>query len=148
MSRSLISRAVLLQHTQSRLPSPVWPIVGLLVTFLVACTDCFCFSYGSAGFVIYWMMTWMAMSALGGAVESLITIMTPRFLPLFLLLWIICALFYNICNGHQLTRVHFTSERLCVHIPASATSKHLQLRIRHAILQRPADRPGSHIRYT
>ena len=90
----------------------------------------------------------MAMSALGGAVESLITIMTPRFLPLFLLLWIICALFYNICNGHQLKRIHLTSERLCVHIPATATSKHLQLRIRHAILQRPADRPGPHIRYT
>jgi hypothetical protein len=88
------------------------------------------------------------MSAVGGAVESLITIMTPRFLPLFLLLWIICALFYNIRNDHQLTRVDFTSERLCVRIPASATSKHLPLRIRHAVLQRPADRPGCHIRYT
>ena len=93
-------------------------------------------------------MTWVAMSAVGFAVESLITILTPRFLPFFLLLWIICMPFYNIYNGHQLTRVDFTSERLCVYIPASATSKHLQLRIRHAVLQRPADRPGRHIRYT
>ena len=88
------------------------------------------------------------MSAVGFAVESLITIMTPRFLPLFLLLWIICMPFYNICNGDQLTRVDFTSERLCVYIPASATSKHLQIRIRHAVLQRPAGCPGRHIRYT
>lgn len=46
-------------------------------------------SYGSAGFVIYWMMSWMAMCALGGAVESMITILTPRFISFFLLLWII-----------------------------------------------------------
>lgn len=45
--------------------------------------------YGGWGFVIYWMMTWLAMSAVGGAVESMITILTPRFIPLFLLLWII-----------------------------------------------------------
>ncbi|KAH9993944.1 hypothetical protein BJV77DRAFT_1066938 [Russula vinacea] len=45
--------------------------------------------YGSAGFVIYWMMSWMAMCALGGAVESMITILTPRFISFFLLLWII-----------------------------------------------------------
>jgi hypothetical protein len=45
--------------------------------------------YGGWGFVIYWMMSWLAMSAVGGAVESMITIMTPRFVPLFLLLWII-----------------------------------------------------------
>jgi len=45
--------------------------------------------YGGWGFVIYWMMSWLAMSAVGGAVESLITILTPRFVPLFLLLWII-----------------------------------------------------------
>ncbi|KAI0298606.1 hypothetical protein BC826DRAFT_998341 [Russula brevipes] len=45
--------------------------------------------YGSSGFVIYWMISWLAMCALGGAVESMITILTPRFIPFFLLLWII-----------------------------------------------------------
>ncbi|KAI0305594.1 hypothetical protein B0F90DRAFT_1624843 [Multifurca ochricompacta] len=45
--------------------------------------------YGSSGFVIYWMMSWLAMCALGGAVESMMTILTPRFIPFFLLLWII-----------------------------------------------------------
>jgi len=46
-------------------------------------------SYGSSGFVIYWMMSWLAMCALGGAVESMITILTPSFISFFLLLWII-----------------------------------------------------------
>ncbi|KZV66913.1 hypothetical protein PENSPDRAFT_744631 [Peniophora sp. CONT] len=45
--------------------------------------------YGSSGFVIYWMMCWMGMAALGLATESVITILTPRFIPFFLLLWII-----------------------------------------------------------
>ncbi|KAH9998533.1 hypothetical protein BJV74DRAFT_767839 [Russula compacta] len=45
--------------------------------------------YGSSGFVIYWMMSWLAMCALGGAVESMITILTPRFISFFLLLLII-----------------------------------------------------------
>jgi hypothetical protein len=37
------------------------------------------------------MISWLAMCALGGAVESMITILTPRFIPFFLLLWIIGA---------------------------------------------------------
>lgn len=45
--------------------------------------------YGSSGFVIYWMMSWLAMCALGGAVESMITILTPSYISFFLLLWII-----------------------------------------------------------
>lgn len=38
-------------------------------------------------------MSWLAMCALGGAVESMITILTPQFIPFFLLLWIIGACF-------------------------------------------------------
>ncbi|KAH9083528.1 hypothetical protein EDB83DRAFT_2562524 [Lactarius deliciosus] len=45
--------------------------------------------HGNSGFVIYWMMTWLAMCAVGGALESMITILTPRFISFFLLLWII-----------------------------------------------------------
>jgi hypothetical protein len=37
------------------------------------------------------MMSWLAMCALGGAVESMITILTPSFISFFLLLWIIGA---------------------------------------------------------
>ena len=45
--------------------------------------------YGPSGFLIYWMMCWMGMSALGFATESIITLVTPRFIPFFLLIWII-----------------------------------------------------------
>ncbi|KAI0063579.1 hypothetical protein BV25DRAFT_385006 [Artomyces pyxidatus] len=46
-------------------------------------------TFGHSGFLVYWMMSWFAMAALGLAVESMITILTPRFVPFFLLLWII-----------------------------------------------------------
>jgi hypothetical protein len=45
--------------------------------------------FGPSGFVIYWMMSFCAMSALGFATESAITALTPRFFPFFLLLWIV-----------------------------------------------------------
>ncbi|EJD03138.1 uncharacterized protein FOMMEDRAFT_20295 [Fomitiporia mediterranea MF3/22] len=45
--------------------------------------------FGHSGFVIYWMMNWMGMCALGLAMESMITILTPSFTPFFLMLWII-----------------------------------------------------------
>ncbi|KAG2150475.1 hypothetical protein DEU56DRAFT_780199 [Suillus clintonianus] len=45
--------------------------------------------FGHAGFVIYWMMSWSAMSALGLALESMITLLTIKFIPVFLILWII-----------------------------------------------------------
>jgi len=45
--------------------------------------------FGSAGFVIFWMLNWVGMLSLGLALESLITILTVRFIPFFLLLWII-----------------------------------------------------------
>lgn len=45
--------------------------------------------FGHAGFIIYWMMSWCSMSALGLALESMITILTIKFIPIFLILWII-----------------------------------------------------------
>ncbi|EGG09503.1 uncharacterized protein MELLADRAFT_104233 [Melampsora larici-populina 98AG31] len=45
--------------------------------------------YGRGGFLIYWAMSFLGMSALGLAVEALITILTPRFIPYFLVLWLI-----------------------------------------------------------
>ncbi|KAI0256100.1 hypothetical protein BJV78DRAFT_1385015 [Lactifluus subvellereus] len=45
--------------------------------------------YGSCGFIIYWMLSWLGMCALGGVIEAVITILTPRFTPFFLLFWII-----------------------------------------------------------
>ncbi|KAI5123660.1 hypothetical protein M0805_001690 [Coniferiporia weirii] len=45
--------------------------------------------FGGWGFVIYWMMNWAGMCAMGLAMEAVITILTPAFTPFFLVLWII-----------------------------------------------------------
>ncbi|KAF9044958.1 hypothetical protein BJ165DRAFT_124608 [Panaeolus papilionaceus] len=45
--------------------------------------------YGSGGFLIFWMLNWVGMLAVGMALESMITILTPRYIPFFMLLWII-----------------------------------------------------------
>lgn len=89
-------------HLEDRLTFK-WLIVirivnPIIMYFFVSCFFCllslafqvpFSRYHGSSGFVIYWMMTWLAMSAVGGALESMITILTPRFIAFFLLLWII-----------------------------------------------------------
>ncbi|KAI0311955.1 hypothetical protein OF83DRAFT_1166149 [Amylostereum chailletii] len=45
--------------------------------------------FGHSGFVIYWMMAWMAMCALGFALEAMLTLLTPRFMSFFLILWVV-----------------------------------------------------------
>ncbi|KDQ25078.1 hypothetical protein PLEOSDRAFT_1097905 [Pleurotus ostreatus PC15] len=45
--------------------------------------------FGNSGFLVFWMLNLFGMLALGLALESLITLLTPRFIPFFLLIWII-----------------------------------------------------------
>ncbi|KAJ7056162.1 hypothetical protein C8F01DRAFT_1156993 [Mycena amicta] len=45
--------------------------------------------FGPGGLVLFWMVNWVGMLALGLALESLVTILTARFTPFFLLSWII-----------------------------------------------------------
>ncbi|KDQ49509.1 hypothetical protein JAAARDRAFT_42827 [Jaapia argillacea MUCL 33604] len=45
--------------------------------------------FGNAGFLIYWMLSWMAMSALGLALEAVLTLVTIKFTPFFLIIWLI-----------------------------------------------------------
>ncbi|KAJ6497374.1 hypothetical protein C8R45DRAFT_822927 [Mycena sanguinolenta] len=45
--------------------------------------------YGKAGFVLFWMLNWIGMLACGLALESVATILTVRYIPLFLVFWII-----------------------------------------------------------
>ncbi|KAJ7291793.1 hypothetical protein C8J57DRAFT_1458501 [Mycena rebaudengoi] len=45
--------------------------------------------FGSAGFVIFWVLNWLGMLATGLAIESMLTLLTIRFVPFFLLLWIV-----------------------------------------------------------
>lgn len=45
--------------------------------------------FGPSGFVIFWILCWAAMCALGLALEAVITLVTPRYTPYFMILWII-----------------------------------------------------------
>ncbi|KAJ6537664.1 hypothetical protein B0H19DRAFT_372573 [Mycena capillaripes] len=45
--------------------------------------------FGSAGLVIFWMLNWMGMLACGLALEAMITLLSVRFVPFFLIIWII-----------------------------------------------------------
>ncbi|KAG6835079.1 hypothetical protein H0H93_005040 [Arthromyces matolae] len=49
----------------------------------------FSIKFGRGGFVVFWMLNWMGMLSVGLALESLITIVTPKFIPFFMILWII-----------------------------------------------------------
>lgn len=48
--------------------------------------------YGYAGgFFLFWVYVWMGMAALGLALEAMITILTPRLTPFFLLILVRCS---------------------------------------------------------
>ncbi|KAI0049875.1 hypothetical protein FA95DRAFT_1537385 [Auriscalpium vulgare] len=72
------------------IPITAYFLVSLFYCLLsVAFQVPFARTFGHPGFLVYWMISWFAMCALGFGVEAMITILTPRFLPFFLLLWII-----------------------------------------------------------
>ncbi|PFH46404.1 hypothetical protein AMATHDRAFT_69895 [Amanita thiersii Skay4041] len=48
--------------------------------------------FGDGGFMIFWMLNWNSMVAIGLAIEALLPLLTMRFLPFFLVLWIISNL--------------------------------------------------------
>ncbi|TFK64732.1 hypothetical protein BDN72DRAFT_801842, partial [Pluteus cervinus] len=45
--------------------------------------------FGDAGFLIFWMLNWVGMLSLGLALESLVTNLTVRFIPFFMIFWVI-----------------------------------------------------------
>ncbi|KAL1756270.1 hypothetical protein FB107DRAFT_290241 [Schizophyllum commune] len=45
--------------------------------------------YGDAGFVLFWMINFVGMLCLGLSLEAMITLLTIRFMPFFMILWII-----------------------------------------------------------
>ncbi|KAF5374176.1 hypothetical protein D9615_008810 [Tricholomella constricta] len=45
--------------------------------------------FGHGGFVVFWMLNWVGMLAVGLALESLLTLLTPQFMPFFMIMWII-----------------------------------------------------------
>jgi hypothetical protein len=45
--------------------------------------------YGGVGYLIYWMLTWMAMLAFGLVVENVNNLLGPPFTPFFFIFWVI-----------------------------------------------------------
>ncbi|KAG7440387.1 uncharacterized protein BT62DRAFT_924057 [Guyanagaster necrorhizus] len=45
--------------------------------------------FGSAGFVIFWMVNFVGMLSVGLALEAMITLLTPRYMPFFMITWVI-----------------------------------------------------------
>ncbi|KAH9485395.1 Nitrosoguanidine resistance protein SNG1 [Psilocybe cubensis] len=45
--------------------------------------------FGRAGFVLFWMLSWFGMTAAGLALESMMTLLTIKYIQVFLILWII-----------------------------------------------------------
>jgi hypothetical protein len=45
--------------------------------------------FGHSGFLVYWMMSWCGMMALGLGLEAMLTLLTAKFIAFFLILWII-----------------------------------------------------------
>ncbi|KAJ7453011.1 hypothetical protein B0H11DRAFT_2326857, partial [Mycena galericulata] len=62
--------------------------------------------FGAAGFVIFWMLNWVGMLACGLALESLITLLTIRFIPFFLIIWIISNVSVSIFPLQVLPKVY------------------------------------------
>ena len=82
-------RSILILRVAAPLATYLW--VSLMYSLLsLAYLVPFGRTFGKAGFVIYWMMSFCAMSALGLALEVMVTLLTMRFVPFFLILWIIC----------------------------------------------------------
>ncbi|KAF8153412.1 hypothetical protein B0H34DRAFT_800617 [Crassisporium funariophilum] len=46
-------------------------------------------TFGHAGFLVFWMLNWVGMLSVGLALEALFTVLTARFIPFFLIFWII-----------------------------------------------------------
>ncbi len=90
-------------------------------------TNCNWFSHGSSGFTVYWMMCWLAMCAVGGALESMITILTPRVIPLFLLLWIIGASSCNVCPKYWSSSLRWLTRMSIVTANVSVCNFPLQI---------------------
>lgn len=45
--------------------------------------------FGSSGIIIYWMMAWVSMLALGLTLDAMILVLTVKLIPFFLILWIV-----------------------------------------------------------
>ncbi|KAF8624720.1 hypothetical protein AX17_007051 [Amanita inopinata Kibby_2008] len=89
--------------------------------------------FGHRGFVIFWMLNWVGMTALGLALEALMPLLTPANIPFFLLTWIMCKCFFY--PPPKCLFISTLRQRRSVHVPYSNPSYHIPLRLRKSILQ-------------
>ncbi|KAF8658234.1 hypothetical protein AX16_002011 [Volvariella volvacea WC 439] len=46
-------------------------------------------NFGKGGFIVFWLLSWFGMMAAGLALETMITVLTIKYIQIFLILWII-----------------------------------------------------------
>lgn len=66
--------------------------------------------------------------------ESMITLLTPAFVPFFLIIWIICKFSFSLTIACG-TNAFSTSKRLCRLLPNRVAARRLQVRLRDSLLQ-------------
>lgn len=78
----------------------ILPVVYFFLSLLYLALSCawkirFDKFYGSAGYVIYWMLSWVSMLAFGLVVENINNLIGPPFTPVFFVFWVIS----NVATG-------------------------------------------------
>jgi len=64
--------------------------LSLWFTILIVCWQIpVTAAVGRAGFVVLWALNYVALLAVGLAIETMLSVLTPKFLPFFLIFWII-----------------------------------------------------------
>ncbi|KAF5369660.1 hypothetical protein D9615_010234 [Tricholomella constricta] len=88
LNRSLTLRSLIL--TRFATAFIAYFIVSLFYSLLTLAFQLdFTRKFGKAGFVVFWMLNWVGMLSVGLALEALITLFTARFIPFFMIIWII-----------------------------------------------------------
>ncbi|KIM42629.1 hypothetical protein M413DRAFT_408539 [Hebeloma cylindrosporum] len=62
--------------------------------------------YGSVAFLLFWMLNWVGMCSVGLALEAVISILTPKYVPFFLILWIIVNVSVSVYPIDVLPRIY------------------------------------------
>lgn len=86
-----ISLTILLT-AQSSVPGRFFTQVSFLLDGLVDSLAEYYRRFGAAGFVLFWMLNWAGMLSVGLALEAMLTLMTMKGVPFFMILLIISAL--------------------------------------------------------
>lgn len=78
----------------------LYPIIYFFLSLLYLGLSCawqirFDKFYGTSGYIIYWMLSWVSMMAFGLAVENVNNVLGPPFTPVFFVFWVIS----NVATG-------------------------------------------------